>query len=102
MKVNIIVLAAFLSVGSLLGITAIALIAVYAFQNKSHHTGAEPYLSFILFVPLAITGAVSLRRSGSTGTLALTVGILGIGLVIWLDQTNLLVEYQRWIDRGMP
>ncbi len=91
-----------------LGVISIALIAGYAARNSSGHTGWEPFTSLILFVPLAVVGAVCLAmRHRFTGiarasVCALAVGLAGVALVVTLDRTNRLVQYDRWIHRGMP
>jgi hypothetical protein len=83
-------------------------LSLYAALNRSGHTGWEPLMTLVLFVPTALAGAISLlfaRRLGPIvrpATLALATGVAGITLVVWLDQTHRLVEYQRWIERGMP
>ena len=90
------------------GTAAIALIASYAAYNDSGHTGWEPFTALILFVPLAIVGAVcyEVRRrfTGITraSVCAVVVGLAGVIFVAWLDHTNRLVQYDRWIERGMP
>src|SRR5688572_9672573 len=87
---------------ALLGVIAIGLVAGYAARNDSGHTGWEPFTSFILFVPLAVIGAVSLalrtRFSGIArpGAFALAVGLAGVVLIVCLDRTNRLVQYDRW------
>ena len=91
-----------------LGIVAIALIAGYAARNSSGHTGWEPLTSLILFVPLAVVGAVCFamlhRFTGiaRASVCAFAVGLAGIALIVTLDRTNRLVQYDRWIHRGMP
>jgi len=90
------------------GVIAVALIAGYAARNGSGHTGWEPFTSFILFVPLAIVGAIcfSMRHRfagiARPGVCALVVGLAGVALIITLDRTNRLVQYERWIQRGHP
>src|SRR5215212_6308594 len=105
-------MARFLSLGlwslAASGVVAIALIGGYAASNSSGHTGWEPFTSLILFVPLVVVGAFCFamrhRFKGITraSMCALVVGLAGIALVVTLDHTNRLVQYDRWIHRGMP
>jgi hypothetical protein len=94
--------------GAALGAIAIALIAGYAARNDSGHTGWEPFTSLILFVPLAVLGAVCLALRhrfpciAQASVCALLVGLAGVALIVTLDRTNRLVQYERWIHRGMP
>lgn len=91
-----------------LGVVAIALIAGYAARNSAGHTGWEPLTSLGLFVPLAAAGTVCFAlRHRFTGiarasVCALAVGLAGVALIVALDRTNRLVQYDRWIQRGMP
>jgi len=91
-----------------LGVIAITFIAGYAFRSSSGHTGWEPFTSFILFVPLALVGTVcfAMRRRfagvARASVCALAVGLAGVALIVTLDRTNRLVQYDRWIHRGMP
>ena len=90
------------------GALVIALIGGYAVINGSGHTGWEPLKSLALFVPLAFFGGVGLAMRRRAPRLvpaslsALLIGLAGITLIVTLDQTNHLVEYHRWIRRGMP
>ena len=87
---------------------AIALIVCYAVINGAGHTSWEPLRSLALFVPLAFFGGIGLAARRRTPRLvpaslsALLIGLAGITLIVTLDQTNRLVEYHRWIRRGMP
>ena len=91
-----------------LGVSAIVLIGGYAASNGSGHTGWEPFASFILFVPLAFIGGVLLALRGRfvgiarPSAFALAVGLAGVVLIVCLDRTNRLVQYDRWVQRGMP
>ena len=77
----------------------------YVVYNDSGHTGFEPRLLAVLF---AGTAAASLlvwwkrRRTTPAIVLAGLLGLAGCGTLLYLDQTNALVEYNRWIRRGMP
>jgi len=91
-----------------LGLLSLALIAGYAARNSSGHTGWEPFTSLLLFVPLALGGGLgfALRHRcpglARAGLGALAVGLAGLVLIITLDRTNRLVQYDRWIQRGQP
>jgi len=87
------------------GVIAIVLIVAYTARNSSGHTGWEPFTAFILFGPLAVAGAIcfSMRHRfagiARPGVCALVVGLAGVALIITLDRTNRLVQYERWIQR---
>lgn len=95
-----VVLAEVVQLAVLAGLTA------YAASNDSGHTGFDPYLLFTLFAPLSLLGTIvwvrdSERRSNQLAGMIIT-GLLGMALIVILDQTNTLVEYERWLKRGMP
>jgi hypothetical protein len=93
---------------STLSSAAIAAIAVYTAGNDSNHTGAEPLHALFLFAPAALLGAATLparrRFVGLTlpAVCALAIGLFGVAFILWLDGSNRLVNYGRWIERGMP
>jgi drug/metabolite transporter (DMT)-like permease len=96
----------FLLLGGVLAICLQAVIAVYAIAlNDSGHTGAEPFLTFLYFGPLFCLSLFAwwkkrvLKRTAQFSAAAAIAGIL---LVVLLDVTNMLVQYQRWAKRGLP
>jgi hypothetical protein len=97
-----------LNLGSFAGLALILAITVYAVQNKSGHTGMNPYRGLALFIPIALAGVICLLASWRSpgakwpAVVALLTGMLGVGLLVYLDITNTLLEYGVWIDRGMP
>jgi uncharacterized membrane protein len=105
MKNHVLAIVTWLAI--LAAIVLIALIILYAWRNDSGHTGAEPYHSLFVFIPVALLGffgliSKRLRVSINTSLCALLIGIAGSGLIVYLDKTNQLVEYGRWVERGMP
>jgi uncharacterized membrane protein YhaH (DUF805 family) len=95
-----------LLVGAAVGLLAIALIACYAVSNRSGHTAWEPFTALALFVPLMILGACGMTRRRvrslvRAGTWAFLVGLAGTVLIVALDQSNSLVQYERWLRRGL-
>ena len=91
-----------LKVFAVIGVMAIGSICCYAALASSGHTGWEPLIALALFVPLAIAGAALVKKVGPPAIFACAVGFAGIALVVYLDQTNRLVKYERWVKRGMP
>jgi drug/metabolite transporter (DMT)-like permease len=95
-----------LLVGGVIGLCIEAAIAVYAFAvNDSGHTGAEPFVAFLYFVPLLCVAVFVLwtrHLSKRTALFSASVAIVGILLVVLLDATNMLVQYERWAKRGLP
>jgi len=93
---------------SFLGLAAIALILSYTVDNRSGHTGWEPLIALFLYLPLAFVGMLCFAlRNRFTGiatasVCAIAVGLIGATLIITLDRTNQLVQYERWLQRGMP
>jgi hypothetical protein len=92
----------------LAGLVAIATILLYSLQNRSGHCGISPWLSLIVFVPLLLAGIVGLLRSGgyrslrTSARLGIAVSLLGVLLLVYLDISNTLLQYEVWIERGMP
>ncbi len=88
------------------GLVSFGAIVVYTVQNDSGHTGFNPYLALAVFIPVVGAGcaALCLKRRSSVwpGIVAIGVGCAGVALLVCLDQGNILLEYEVWIDRGMP
>ena len=83
-------------------------VAVYALTNSSGHTSVQPYLGMVVFLPLAAVGLVGLVRGKGSGSMrrmyiaAMIVGLLGAALLVLLDRADILLQYETWIERGMP
>ena len=86
----------------------VAVIGLYALSNTSGHTGVNLYASYVIFMPAVILGIVIVAVAGFRKQLLLpgiflfAGGMLGILLVLYLDQSNTLMQYDTWIKRGMP
>jgi peptidoglycan/LPS O-acetylase OafA/YrhL len=97
-----------LRVSVLAGIALLALTVCCASLNASGHTSVDPYITLALFSPLAAMGAWGLlvgRKTGLPRKLCLTaivLGLCGIALLVYLDRSNTLLQYEKWIERGMP
>ena len=93
--------------GTLAGIVLLLSIAVYAFNNDSGHSSANPYLALALFVPLVIDGLLCLVFSLGTqeprwvSMCAIATGIAGVVFLVWLDKSNTLLQYEVWLVRNM-
>ena len=93
---------------SFLGISAIALIVIYAVDNQTGHTAMDPYLALVVFMPVLATGSTGIAILKKRQlplwpcTLAIATGCIGIMLLLYLDKTNTLLQYDIWLKRGMP
>ena len=76
----------------------------YIRVSDSNHTSFEPWLLLLFFVPTALTGVLAIKLRGAivAGILAITMGLLGVASLIYIDRTNTMLQYERWLDRGMP
>ncbi|MBX7211458.1 MAG: hypothetical protein K1X78_24345 [Verrucomicrobiaceae bacterium] len=84
--------------------TVLVGLAVYTFQNDSHHTGFEPWLLLAAFIPAAFVGGTLLLVPGcrAAAIFACITGFGGIGLLCYLESSNRLIQYDRWLQKGMP
>jgi len=91
-----------------IGLLVIIAMGYYSVQNKSGHTSFDPYLANLVFIPVAFSGLFSvlnLMKQGKPVKLAVIsflVGLFGILFLVYLDKTNTLLNYEVWLDRGMP
>ena len=85
---------------------AIILILLYLQINTSGHTGINPNLANLFFIPAVLAGCFNIisRRSDRLwgGVIAAFTGVAGITLLIYLDRSNTLLQYETWFRRGMP
>lgn len=84
-------------------VLSVAIIA-YAATNDSGHTSFEPWLLSPAFVASLFAGVPALffRRTHTPGVVVCIAGVAGLALLYFLDHGNVLVQYDRWIQRGMP
>jgi hypothetical protein len=87
-----------------LGIEVAVIFTAYAVRDGGH-IAEEPFATFLFFVPLLLLSIRVLLRTPQFKKAALfgaCVAMAGILLVALLDTTNLLVQYDRWAQRGLP
>ena len=91
-------------IGSASSLLVFSVLLIYLRGHDSNHTGFEPWELSLFFVPTAILGFVTFRRRLLRwGALfALFLGTGGILLLAYIDYFNVLVQYDRWLRRGMP
>ncbi len=95
-----------LLIGGVIGlcIEAAVILTAYAVRDGGH-IGEDPFATFLYFVPLLIVSIRVLlsrpefKKAALFGT---SVALSGILLVTLLDLTNMLVQYDRWAQRGLP
>lgn len=99
MATGLVVLAA------LAGLVTIIGIVVFAVQNSSGHTGINPYAALVVFVPVTLIGIVIPESSDVpewVSIFTVVIGVAGMLLLIFLNKSNTLLQYDVWIQRGMP
>lgn len=73
-------------------------------MHGCNHTGLE-FMRILL--PLGLTTAISIiivitSKHKKAARIALALNILAIIFFIGIDQLNVMVQYDRWLERGMP
>ena len=90
------------------GFFTLCAILAYVAYNHSGHTGFNPCHALSVFVPMGFMGLICLLIASHSqfhhwlSVSAILVGFLGVLFLISLDQSNTLLRYEVWIDRGMP
>jgi energy-coupling factor transporter transmembrane protein EcfT len=71
-------------------------------EPDSNHTGFDPWLLSIVLVLTALVVVVALLRGASlrAGLFACVIGFGGLAFLFYL--VNVLVSYDRWLERGQP
>jgi len=76
-------------------------IFAYIHSSNSNHTSFEPWLLVVVFVPMFVVGVVAVgRRFVAVGLLAMLLGAGGLAVLTYIDRTNKMVQYDRWLCCG--
>lgn len=89
------------AIGSL---AVLIVLSLYIRGNDSNHTSFEPWLLSIVFVTTVFVSIFDFRHRSSrwASVLAFCLGFGGMSFLYCLDHFNIMVQYDRWIERGMP
>ena len=72
-------------------------------SDPTNHVGVEPLLAIVPFLGLVSLSWLSGTRTPYGHRVALTAyALLSIVAIVGLDRVNVLVQYDRWAERGMP
>ena len=72
-------------------------------HQPANHVGPEPLLAAIPFVALlAVAWLRRYRRWKTTRVLVTAYVLLSLSALVAMDRANVLVQYERWLRRGMP
>lgn len=95
-------------IATLSSIAMTACLLVYLRKNTSGHTGFSLYFALLVFAPSALLGAANMMTTRAiwknpwAGIIPTMTGVLGTALLIYLDKANVLLQYDTWLNRGMP
>lgn len=96
----------FLLAGVLLAeVACVGLAALLAYtRHPSNHWGADIRWAYILGVVGLIYGIFLLAKAERKGSaiLAIAASLVFSGVIYSTDKFNVLVQYERWVQRGMP
>lgn len=90
--------------GFIIGSLALGIGILYCLNNRSGHTGVDPRLCSLGFLPIFAAGILCLLQSNlrdQFGWLALLLGIFGMGFGFFIDFTGIMREYSRWALGGL-
>lgn len=72
-------------------------------SDASNHVGFHPMWIAVAFVPLFCLGAIRLRGAKRSGAVAMiAAAVLGTAALWLVERANVLVDYEVWLQRGMP
>jgi hypothetical protein len=87
------------------GLGVILLIVIYCTLFSSGHTGFEPRLIGLPFLGVLAVGILSIAfraiREFTSGAL-IVVGISGVAIGPFIHMMTILMQYDLWIEAGMP
>lgn len=73
-------------------------------KGHCNHTGGE---ILMILLPLGLTMIVAImtvisKNQKKAARIALALNILAVIFFIGIDRFNIMVQYDRWLERGMP
>lgn len=86
-------------------LVCVFLMLLYIIINDTNHTGIE---FLLMYVPLGLTliaSAFIFGRDDHTNKLALAAcacNIIALTFFCAVDKFDIMVQYNRWLERGMP
>lgn len=89
------------------GVALLGLFILYTITNTTGQTAFNPYWGLLFFIPQALLGiwiiffSADKHHTYRYSAIALLVGLAGIALLVYLDTSNTLVEYNTWLQRHM-
>ncbi|KFA94615.1 hypothetical protein Q664_01530 [Archangium violaceum Cb vi76] len=70
---------------------------------SENHTGVSVLWALPLALVAMLAGGLWLAaHRRRAGTVLLVLGLLTAGGAVLLDRLDILVEYEEWLERGMP
>jgi uncharacterized membrane protein len=95
-----------LLIGVLLGqLACVAAVTFLAYsRHPSNHWGADVRWTYILGVVGVAYGFFLLVKAEhkTHSVVAIAASLVFVGLIYSADKFNVLVQYERWVQRGMP
>lgn len=75
----------------------------YCVFNESGHSGFDPRIGGVFFIPI-LTFAFVLERKGKTTEASLTaaVGLLGMAFGFFVRGFDIMQPYEVWVRTGLP
>ena len=72
-------------------------------REPGNHVGVEPLLAIVPFVLLLAVAWLPRYRERRAARAVITAYVLlSLAAVVAMDRANILVQYDRWSQRGMP
>lgn len=95
-----------LLIGVLLGQLACVVVVTFLAYNRhpNNHWGADvrwAYLMGVIGVAYGLFHLVKVEQK-THAAVAIAASLVFVGLIYSADKFNVLVQYERWVQRGMP
>jgi peptidoglycan/LPS O-acetylase OafA/YrhL len=87
-----------------LSLVTLVLLVTFVLTHEGSRTGEDPWMVSMVFVPSLALGGMLVCRDGirKIALAAMAIGLCGVSYLWYIDHTNALVAYHRWIARGAP
>jgi hypothetical protein len=80
----------------------VAAIILYIATSDSNHTALDIRYAIPVAIVFLMVALLGIRKSPGMAFIAITLNLFALAFVYAADQCNVMVQYEEWIDRGMP
>ncbi len=91
-----------LSLAILVPVSMVAALVIYWATSNSNHSAVDVRYAIPLPAVCLAVAIASARRLPKMALCAIVLNLSAMAFIYSVDRFNILVQYEEWVDRGMP